>query len=261
MMIVSCDPSVGGCVVADSSVGWGGVGVDSVLYFSGDTRKLLIHDDLAGLSTGRSFTDSFAVNSAIPLRVCLVWSDTAGAVGANPTLVNDLDLELTAPSGTYYRGNIYSGGQSVPDPSTWDAINVEECCRINSPELGKWYITIYGQSVPYDPQQFAYAITGDIQELIIGAEEGYTVAPQIENVSLNTISTGKISLKIQLSKAGVVQARIFDLAGRLVETVVDGKLPAGQNVVEHTTELSNGVYFVQVTAGSTKEIRKVLIIR
>ncbi len=162
MAIASADPNVGSYIVPDSNIGWGRINVDSVLYFPGDVRKVYIKDDTIGVRTGEYKEETFAVDSSIPLRIALAWTDTAGAPNANPTLVNDLNLEVIAPSGTYYRGNQYSGGQSIPNPTAWDDRNVEECVRVNTPEIGTWRIRVYGQQVRTARQPFAFTITGGI---------------------------------------------------------------------------------------------------
>ncbi len=163
MAMVSADPNVGSYTVPSFDIGWGRIDADSVLYFPGDERKLMIMDDTVGLATGQFKEIRFRVNSSIPLRACLAWTDTAAAPSANPTLVNDLNLELIAPGGTEYRGNKYSGGQSQPNPGTWDAVNVEECARINAPDTGEWAIWVGAQNVATGSKQpFAWTITGDI---------------------------------------------------------------------------------------------------
>lgn len=163
MAIVSCDPNIGSYTPPDNNIGWGRINADSVLYFAGDTRKLLLKDDTSGLVTGEYKEEQFLVNSSIPLRVALVWTDTAAAPNANPTLVNNLDLELISPNGVSYRGNKYASGQSVPNPTGWDSVNVEECCRVNAPDSGLWTIRVYARNVATGtPQPFAWAITGDV---------------------------------------------------------------------------------------------------
>jgi len=164
MAIVSCDPNIGSYTIPDYNVGWGRVDAESVLYFTGDTRKLILCDDTLGLATGEFKQQQFRVTSAIPLRVCLAWSDTAAAPNANPTLVNNLNLELVGPTGTTYRGNKYTSGQSTPNPTTWDSLNVEECCRVNAPDTGTWTVKVYGRNVRTAAKQwFAWALTGAVE--------------------------------------------------------------------------------------------------
>jgi hypothetical protein len=163
MVMASADPNIGSYVVPSYDMGWGRIDVDSVLYFTGDSRKLIIRDDTTGVATGEYKQLLFMVNSGIPLRVCLAWTDTAAAPNANPTLVNNLNLELIAPGGTVYRGNQYSGGQSIANPTAWDTVNVEECARVNSPANGTWTLRVRGYNVRTAARQpFAVTITGDI---------------------------------------------------------------------------------------------------
>ena len=78
------------------------------------------------------------------------------------TAVNNLNLEVVAPSGTFYRGNKYTSGQSTQNPSGWDSLNPEECVRVNSPETGDWTIRVRGQQVRTARQPYAWAITGAV---------------------------------------------------------------------------------------------------
>lgn len=260
MTMVSADPNVG-YTIPNANVGWGRIDVDSVLFFAGNSRNLMIIDDTIGVTTGMSITDSFVVNSAIPLRVCLAWTDTAASSGANPTLVNNLHLELTAPSGTYYRGNQYSGGQSSSNPGSWDNINVEECARINSPQTGLWHITVIGQNIPNGPMGFAFAVTGDLT-FNPGIEE-YTsnLTPTTRISNFGSIVRDKLSFEINLHVATDVSVRILDLTGRVVSDVIDSRLPRGLNTVEKTLDLASGVYFVKVDAGEFQKMEKLLVIR
>jgi hypothetical protein len=163
LAIVSADPNVGSFVVPSNDIGWGRIDLDSVLYFTGDKRKLRLVDDTTGVSTGQYAEAAFHVDSSlVPLRIALVWTDTAAAANANPTLVNNLNLEVVAPSGTFYRGNKYTSGQSTPNPTAWDSLNPEECVRVNSPETGDWTIRVRGQQVRTARQPYAWAITGAV---------------------------------------------------------------------------------------------------
>jgi len=164
MAVASADPNVGSYTVPSYHIGWGRVDADSLLYFAGDTRRLIITDDTAGIGTGEYKQQQFRVNSAIPLRVCLAWTDTAAAPNANPTLINDLDLTLTSPTATVYKGNKYTSGQSTPDPTGRDSLNVEECARVNAPDTGLWTIRVSAHHVATTVEQaFAWTISGDVE--------------------------------------------------------------------------------------------------
>ena len=263
MAMVSADPNIGSYVPPEFNAGWGRVDAESVLYYPNELRKLIIRSDTVGLTTGNFYLDSFQVMSTMPVRVCMAWIDTAAAASAARTLVNNVNLELTNPGGTSYHGNLYTAGQSTANPATWDTINVEECCRINTANVttGKWKIYVRGVNIPNGPMGYAYAITGDIQRYLIGVDENTTAAVPIEGFTCNTINSGKIRYKVVLSTSGVVESRIFDLSGRIVEQIGASRLPQGESWVEHKTQLPNGIYFLEIKTSSAHEIAKILIVK
>jgi len=262
MAMVSADPNIGAYVPPSFDMGWGRIDVDSVLYFPYEFRHLLIKDDTVGVNTGQSKTDTFYVlDNTLPLRICLAWTDTAAAASATRTLVNNINIQLTAPGGTYYRGNIYSGGVSTANPATWDTINVEECFRVNNPTMGRWRLTISGQNIPNGPMGFAYAITGDVIWYIPGVEENTNPAVPIGKVIFNPITNGRILLKVSLAAKGRVEARLIDLTGRIVETIARTDLPAGESTMDLHSQLPSGIYFLEVKSSSAHKIGKLLIIR
>ena len=190
MAMASADPNVGSYTIPSYDIGWGRLDADSVLYFTGDTRKLIITDDTTGIGTGEYKEQQFHLASAIPLRVCLAWTDTAAAPTANPTLINDLDLTLTAPGGTVYKGNKYSSGQSTPNPAGRDSLNVEECARVNAPDTGLWTIRVSAHNVATAKDQgFAWTISGDVEAVVIPTHDvgaAAIIAP------VDTVDTGAI---------------------------------------------------------------------
>ncbi|HEX9969997.1 MAG TPA: S8 family serine peptidase, partial [Acidimicrobiales bacterium] len=97
-----------------SGQGWGKVELDKSLYFEGDDRGLYAvdvpNDTTNGFATGQQVTHFVDVAPGQPLDISLTWTDPASALGAGtPTLVNDLDLTVTAPNGTTtYLGNEFT---------------------------------------------------------------------------------------------------------------------------------------------------------
>ena len=158
--IVGADNDMSGYTVPDNNIGWGRVDLDSSLYFAGDTSKLWVADETLGLATGDSMTYSINVTSAAkPFRVSLCWSDYPGTMRAAYILVNDIDLTIISPSAVAYKGNVYSSGQSQTG-GIYDTLNVEECTRLNSPEVGIWTVKVRARNVPQGPQPFALAAIG-----------------------------------------------------------------------------------------------------
>lgn len=262
MIMVSGDPNIGAFAYPDSNIGWGRMDLDSVCYFSGDTRRLIIHDDTIGISTGETILDSFIVNSGITLRIAAAWTDTAAAAGAARTLINNLNFRLTSPTGTEYRGSKFASNYSQANPTTFDTLNVEEVFRISSPAVGKWYLSAEGANVPNGPMGYAWAITGDVTPVEVGVHEVETGQLRTSfSVTSNAISTGRFAVKVTLPASGVVNVRLYDITGRVAETVVIEHMAAGEHVIDHATMLANGVYLLEVRAGDDCSRQKLLIVR
>jgi len=165
-ILVNCaDPNVSSYIVPDNNIGWGRIDLDSTLYFAGDERKLLLIDDTIGVLTGEYKDFHFNVPSgAANLKIAIVWTDYPGNPAVLKQIVNDLDLYAQVGA-TYYRGNQYSNGQSIPNASSRDTLNVEECVRVNAPDFGDWLARIEGWNVPYGPQPYALVITYSAPEI------------------------------------------------------------------------------------------------
>jgi subtilase family serine protease/subtilisin family serine protease len=115
-------------------------------------------DEATPLSTGTSTSQAFEVTSpGVPLKVTLAWTDYPAATSSVTQLVNDLDLTVTAPDGTVYKGNVFSGGWSAPG-GTADRLNNVENVYVFSSAVGTWTIDVSGYNVPNGPQPFALVI-------------------------------------------------------------------------------------------------------
>uniref|UniRef100_A0A7C4TGP0 Peptidase S8/S53 domain-containing protein n=1 Tax=candidate division WOR-3 bacterium TaxID=2052148 RepID=A0A7C4TGP0_UNCW3 len=247
MAVVSTDPNITGFTVPDNDIGWGRIDLDSVLYFAGDTRKLLLHDSASGgLNTNDSVVYQWQVNSSIPLRVTLCWTDTAGNPAASRPQVNDLDLRVISPSGTSYWGNYYSGGQSATGGSR-DSNNVEENFRLNSPATGTWTAWVRGRNVPTGANQpYAIVITGDVSNLQIGVVENLRQSEVvINNLSqITTLTRNRLDYTLNLSHSGKVELKIYNILGALVysEDKYYDKGMVRKSI--YLTKLPSGIYFL-----------------
>ena len=115
-------------------------------------------DEAATLSTGNTASHSFEVTSpGAPLKVTLAWTDYPASTSAVTALVNDLDLAVTAPDGTVYRGNVFSGGWSAAGGS-FDRLNNVENVYVFAAAAGTWTIDVGGYNVPNGPQSFALVV-------------------------------------------------------------------------------------------------------
>jgi len=93
------------------------------------------------------------------VRFMVYWSDAAAVTGANPALVNDLDLTVKDPSNNTLLPWVLD---HTPTPTALnspaqpgiDRLNNMEQVLINNPSAGNHTITITGHNVPQGPQEY-----------------------------------------------------------------------------------------------------------
>ncbi len=118
-------------------------------------------DNGTGVSTGGTATYTFGVAAAgSPFKASLVWSDYPSTAAAGVNLVNDLNLEVEAPNGTVYRGNVFGGGWSQTGGS-FDSVNNVENVYVQSAAAGTWTVRVRGANTPFGPQPFALVADGN----------------------------------------------------------------------------------------------------
>jgi hypothetical protein len=146
--------------------GWGRVNLEHTIQGpDGGGVQFIDQDEVTHLSTGNNWTTDVGVLDAAPLKITLTWTDPAGSAGCGDCLINDLDLIVTAPDGTVFRGNQFDGGWSEPDPAGRDDINNVENVYVESPTPGLWTIEVVSVETGENPanldgQDFAMVISG-----------------------------------------------------------------------------------------------------
>jgi hypothetical protein len=74
------------------------------------------------------------------------------------------------------------------------------------------------------------------------------------------------TLQFELASSGHVRLKIFDVAGRLVRSLVDAPLPAGSHIVRWSGDddrgrhTASGVYFCRLDAGGIMETRTLVLV-
>lgn len=157
----------------NTGTGWGRAWLDGNLWFNDtmaggdDSRRLRLFErsNGAGLQTGgvNEYTID-NVQAGSELRATLVWFDADAAPGATSALINNLDLEVIGPGGTYL-GNVFSGGASQTGGSA-DNKNTVEQVRLPAPSAGAYTFRVKAGNVPgngaegSDRQGYALAVSG-----------------------------------------------------------------------------------------------------
>jgi subtilisin family serine protease len=133
---------------ADNEQGWGRVSLPDILAPPAPTRVWFI-DATRGLETGQDRRYRLrGVTPQSPLRVTLVYTDSPG-----PQLVNNLNLLVEAPNGSYVWGNDFQG---VGAP---DAFNNVEGVIVPSPLAGVWRIRVVAEGVKVGRQDYALVVS------------------------------------------------------------------------------------------------------
>ncbi|WP_304511313.1 discoidin domain-containing protein [Desulfopila sp. IMCC35008] len=144
--------------IPSTGQGWGRILLDNTLLFSGDSHTLFVDDNTTGLNTGEEYTYTFYASGSEPVKVTLAWTDYFPSLSSALQLVNDLDLTVTGPSGTFL-GNVFSNGSSVT-AGTNDRVNVVENVLITNPAEGVYTVTVKAYNIPTGPQPYGLVATG-----------------------------------------------------------------------------------------------------
>ncbi|MBC7849685.1 MAG: S8 family serine peptidase, partial [Chitinophagaceae bacterium] len=114
--------------------------------------------DIAQVDHGeeKKFQLSVQPNTA-ELKVMLYWPDREASLYTSKTLVNDLDIVVTAPNGQVFQPYVLNGafnGILLPAVQGIDRLNNIEQVVIRNPVVGTYTVTIKGHVVPFGAQQF-----------------------------------------------------------------------------------------------------------
>jgi serine protease len=80
-------------------------------------------------------------------------------------------------------------------------------------------------------------------------------------------SRGNAALALTMPREGSARVQLFDISGRLVRTLVDGRYPAGERLVrwdgkdDRGESVGSGVYFFRVTTPDGVETQRVAVLR
>lgn len=138
---------VGTADIPNNNEGWGRVHLKSMFQSGVD---MLYYDQETILNnSGESFVLNVTVDDpSKPFKVSLAWTDAPGAVGANPAIVNNLDLQVVMDGQSYW-GNRFTAGWSTTG-GTPDTINVLENVYIQNPVAGAVVVSVLGTTIAAD---------------------------------------------------------------------------------------------------------------
>jgi len=275
-VITNSATDMGTLDIPNYNEGWGRVLLNDALYFENDSRELICEDVTPGVTQGATETFEFEVDSStVPLEIVLVWTDYPATSGSAVAIQNNLDLTVTCPGGTTFKGNVFSGGQSAAG-GVYDTRNVEEVVRVRTPATGVYTVEVQGTTVPHAPQPFALVSTGSFanwpDETAVEDGTFHIVGKPFEilGISPNPFNPST-TISYRLNPVEVGQARltlrVYGVDGRLVRTLVDRVEDPGEYAAvwdgrsDQTHEAASGIYFCEMAYGGQRETRKMILLK
>lgn len=166
MLMNSSVDMTGAAGYPSNEEGWGRLLLQNSLTFAGDQKRTLAIDVTNALGLLPNNSTEFraqVTDSGSPLRVTLTFTDYPAQVFAGQAAVNDVDLEVIAPNGAIYKGNVVANGQST-EGGGFDPRNSTEMVILNQPLVGVYRIRGHVRAVNQGTRQgMAIVVNGRIR--------------------------------------------------------------------------------------------------
>ena len=212
---------VGARDIPNDDEGWGRLNLRNTL--APTTGQGIWVDDRSVLSgTGNSKTYTFNISQGNSrFKTVLAWSDERGSPFSNTQLVNNLDIEVTNPSGDVFLGNDFVNGRSTTNGVS-DNINNVEVVMVDSAEIGIWTVKVkdalHGGS---RAQPFALAVMGhgvnDLRPDPVVLEDEFAMSVTIPQVG------DELQVTTKVFNVGNVRSGFFDMEFEVDGVTIDSK--------------------------------------
>lgn len=197
------------------------------------------------VSNGATNTHSITVPAgAASVKVTLVWDDYPGTAGADPALVNNLDLTLVEPDGitTHFPWVLDPANPSNNATMGTDNINNVEQVYVASPTTGIWEVRVAGASVPQGPQQYSLVAEDFVNAPVI--DRMLSCGEVGDAVTIYGSAFGEIQGTSTVQFPPGVTATITSWSATEIVCTVPAGVGAGDVTVTTDEGTSNGAYFL-----------------
>jgi len=187
-------------------------------------------------------------------RIDVVWLDTRDA------------LPGSVKSSLYYSysidgGETFSANERLSDlfdPHVgWPQQNKmgdyfhmvsDECCAHLA-----WANTLNGEQDVYYTQ---------INPWFVGLDDKTQAAESIAIDSYPNPTSGMLSIRYKLVEKESFSIKLYNVYGKMVETILSGTQEAGSFTLEFNgSDLSDGIYYCRIEAGSVSDVTKITIVK
>ncbi len=225
--------------------------------FDGSARILVDQTQVLGATGSTYQVTGSVVSSSQPFRVTLAWTDAAGPTTGAPW-VNNLDLEVTI-NGTTYRGNVFSGANSLSG-GTADGKNNVESVFLPAGTTGSFTITVRATNIAGDGVPGNADTTDqDFALVVYNANTGAPTSPTIgvspSSLSFTATAGGanpaSQSVSISNTGGGTLNWTASSNQSWLSVSPTSGTAPSTATVSVNITGLAAGTYNGAITISAT----------
>jgi hypothetical protein len=223
--------------------------------------------------------DSSAGSSTVRIHPAEGRSAPADVV-APPQQFAAVSLRIRAPEASARRGLLmsttrsFAQGQTIPlrlrttadQPvrlRVGDGVPKEASIALVHPEAGTSYDLSAGQSVTIAPTSRTTPLRLAVgSEGYVDQQEEVMTPDAVRLTSAPNPARRRATLRFTLPEAGPVHLSVYDVLGRRVATLVDGRREAGRHRVPLSVDdLSSGIYVGRLTVGNRVITRKLTVVR
>jgi len=218
-----------------SGTGWTGTSTTNSITLTAGTGPLTI--SVNGVNNCGSGTSTSL--SSVPVVASPVASFTESSHTANTGANVTVTFGGTAPAGTTYTWN-FNGGNASPGTGA-------------GPQTVSWpTVGTYTVSLTLDNNGCTSTYTDTVQVSKINGIDAIGLdAIDAINIVPNP-SSGQTTIIISMTSEAAISITAYDMSGRLVSTIYNGELGAGEKSITFNTEsISAGIYVIKATDGKT----------
>ena len=225
--------------------------------FDSTARISVDQSQVLGTSGQTHVVSGSVATTSQPFRVTVAWTDAPGPTTGAPW-VNNLDLEVTV-GGATYRGNVFSGGNSITG-GTADTRNNVESVWVPAGVSGNFTVTVRATNIAGDGVPGNADTTDqDFALVVYNATSGGTPTPTI-GVSPSSLSFSATvgganpanqSLNISNTGGGTLNWTASDNATWLTISPTSGTAPSTVTASVNISGLAAGTYNGTITVSAT----------
>ncbi len=105
-----------------------------------------------------------------------------------------------------------------------------------------------------------YPLQATVPAWQTGVEEQGGIPVGSVVLSVSTPVTGAAAVRFAVPSSGHADLSVFDMSGRVVETLVNGEITAGEHTVNWNAETAGGIYFLRLTTSGQTVVKNCVVL-